>query len=85
MPVFRLGWRVVVPVVVVLGLLNIGGVKFVRDAYPADPFKSEALAKCVAGDPAFIRFLPGDRDRCYARQPRQSHLDNPGRPETAND
>ena len=82
MPVFRLGWRVVVPVVLILTLLNIGVFKFVRDAYPADPFKSEALAKCVAGDPAFIRFLPSDRDRCYARQPRQSRLDNPGRSDT---
>ena len=85
MPTFRLGWRVVIPVVVVFSVLNIGAVKFVRDAYPADPFKAEALAKCVAGDPAFIRFLPGDRDRCYARQPRQSRLDHPGRSEVASD
>jgi hypothetical protein len=77
MPFSRLGWRVIVPAVVIFGLLNVGAVKFVRDAYPADPFKSEALAKCVAGDPGFIRFSPDDRTRCYARQPRQTRLESP--------
>jgi hypothetical protein len=71
----RLGWRIGIPVVVVFGLLNFGAVRFVRDAYPTDPFKSEALAKCIASDPGFVRFFPVDRDRCYARQPRQSRLE----------
>jgi len=70
------GWRIIVQAVFVFALLNIGAVRFVREAYPADPFKSEALAKCVAGDPGFIRFFPNDRAQCYARQPRQSRLEN---------
>lgn len=77
MPFSRFGLRIVIPAVVVFGLVNVGAVKFVRDAYPADPFKSEALAKCVAGDPGFIRFFSDDRAKCYARQPRQSRLENP--------
>ena len=72
----RLGWRIVVPALVVLILLYVGA-KFIRDAYPADPFKSQALAKCVAGDPGFVRFFPDERDRCYARQPRTSRLEAP--------
>jgi hypothetical protein len=75
MPFSRLGWRVGVPVIVAFVLLNVGAIKFVRDAYPADPFKSEALAKCTAGDPGFIRFFPDDRAKCYARQPRQTRLE----------
>lgn len=75
MPFSRLGWRIIVPAVVVFALLNIGAIKFVRDAYPADPFKSEALAKCVAGDPGFVRFFSNDRQLCYARQPRTSRLE----------
>jgi hypothetical protein len=77
MPFSRLGWRIIVPALALLILLNIGAVKFIRDAYPADPFKSEALAKCVASDPGFVRFFPDDREKCYARQPRTSRLDNP--------
>jgi hypothetical protein len=77
MPFARLGWRITIPAVAAFVLLNVGAVKFVRDAYPADPFKSEALAKCIAGDPGFVRFLPDDRARCYARQPRQTRLENP--------
>jgi hypothetical protein len=81
----RLGWRVIFPAVIVFGLLNLGAVKFVHEAYPADPFKSEALAKCVAGDPAFIRFSPDDRAKCYARQPRQTRLETPnGAEQTSN-
>jgi hypothetical protein len=76
MPFTRLGWRIIVPATLALVLLNIGAVKFVRDAYPADPFKSEALAKCIAGDPGFVRFFPDDRARCYARQPRQTRLES---------
>ncbi|HWB50501.1 MAG TPA: hypothetical protein VG651_15430 [Stellaceae bacterium] len=75
MPFSRLGWRIAIPAVIVFALLNIGAIKFVRDAYPADPFQSEALAKCVAGDPGFVRFFPDDRARCYARQPRQTRLE----------
>ena len=77
MPFSRLSWRIIVPAVVVFGLLDIGSIKFIRDAYPADPFKSEALLKCTAGDPGFVRFLPGDRAKCYARQPRTSRLETP--------
>ncbi|HVH78279.1 MAG TPA: hypothetical protein VM782_02725 [Stellaceae bacterium] len=76
MPFARLSWRIIVPAIVILALLNIGGVKFVRDAYPSDPFKSQALARCVASDPGFVRFFPDDRERCYARQPRQTRLEN---------
>ena len=73
----RLGWRVVVPALVILILLYVGATKFIRDAYPSDPFKSEALAKCIAGDPGFVRFFPNERDKCYARQPRTSRLETP--------
>ena len=55
-------------------LLAVGGLKFVRDAYPADPFKSEALRNCVLNDRGFIRFSPEDRASCYARQPQLSGI-----------
>jgi hypothetical protein len=77
MPFSRLGWRIGIPLIIAFVLLNVGALKFIHDAYPADPFKSEALAKCVAGDPGFVRFFPGDRAQCYARQPRQSRAENP--------
>jgi hypothetical protein len=77
MPFFQFGWRVIVPVVAVIAVLNIGAVSFVREAYPSDPFKSQALAKCVASDPGFVRFFSDDRSRCYARQPRQTGLVSP--------
>ena len=77
MPFSRLGWRIVVPALAAFVLLNLGAIKFVRDAYPADPFKSEALAKCVAVDPGFVRFFSDDRAKCYARQPRQTRLETP--------
>jgi hypothetical protein len=76
MPFSRLSWRILVPAALALVALNVGVVRFVRDAYPADPFKSQALAKCVAGDPGFVRFFSDDRERCYARQPRQTRLEN---------
>ena len=75
MPFSHLGWRVVVPAVILFALFDIGAIKFIRDAYPADPFKAEALAKCVAGDPGFVRFFSDQRDQCYARQPRTSRLE----------
>jgi hypothetical protein len=78
MPFSRLSWRIVVPAAIVLALLIFGGTKFVHDGYPADPFQSQALAKCVAADPGFVRFFPDDRARCYARQPRQTRLEAPG-------
>ncbi|HEX5320170.1 MAG TPA: hypothetical protein VFW46_13495 [Stellaceae bacterium] len=53
-------------------LLGVGALKYVRDAYPADPFKSEALRHCLAHDPAFIRFSADDRANCYARQPQMA-------------
>ena len=77
MPFARLKWRFIIPAVTALALLNVGVVKFIRDAYPADPFKAEALAKCVAGDPGFVRFFSDDRAKCYARQPRISLLEHP--------
>lgn len=77
-----LNWRIIVPAVLVLGVVNFGAVEFVRNAYPSDPFKSEALAKCIAGDRGFIRFLPDDRDKCYARQPHASRLEAPAANET---
>jgi len=64
-----------VPAIIVLALLGLGGAKFVRGGYPTDPFQSEALAKCVAGDPGFVRFFSDERARCYARQPRQTRLE----------
>lgn len=76
MPFTRLGWRIIVPALIVFVLLNVGAVRFLRAAYPSDPFKSEALAKCIAGDPGFVRFFPNDREQCYARQPRTSRLEN---------
>ncbi len=66
MPVVR---RMGIVVGIVVMLLAVGGLKFVRDAYPADPFKSEALRNCVMHDRAFIRFSPEQRADCYARQP----------------
>jgi hypothetical protein len=54
---------------IVVVLLSVGGLKFVRDAYPGDPFRSEALRNCLAHDPGFIRFSPEERASCYARQP----------------
>jgi hypothetical protein len=41
--------------------------QFVTAAYPSDPFKREALAKCLRADPTFIRFLADERDECYLR------------------
>lgn len=67
---FRLVRRAAIPTVIAIGLFNIGGIAFIKDAYPADPFKAGALAKCSASDPGFVRFFPGERARCYARQPR---------------
>ena len=81
MPFTRLGWRIIVPAILALALLNVGAVRFLRAAYPSDPFQAEALAKCVAGDPGFVRFFPDDRARCYARQPRQTRLETPDAPQ----
>ena len=47
---FRSVRRGAIAVAIVVALLNLGGIQFVRDAYPADPFKAEALAKCIAAD-----------------------------------
>ena len=66
MPVVR---RLGIVVGIVVMLLAVGGLKFVRDAYPADPFRSEALRNCLLHDRGFIRFWPQDRAECYARQP----------------
>jgi hypothetical protein len=66
MPVVR---RLGITFGIVVMLLAVGGLKFVRDAYPGDPFKSEALRNCLMHDRAFIRFWPQDRADCYARQP----------------
>ena len=37
------------------------------DAYPGDAKKREALRACSAENPAFVRFLPDERDACYER------------------
>jgi hypothetical protein len=71
---FRLGWRIAIPLATVFVVLNIGSLKFVRDAYPADPFKSMALAHCIAADTGFVRFFASDREACYQRQPQLPHL-----------
>jgi len=68
----RLVRRLAVVVVIVGALLGVGGLKFVRDAYPADPFKSGALAKCLAADHGFVRFFAEQRASCYARQPQMA-------------
>jgi hypothetical protein len=38
-----------------------------QDSYPTDARKREALAQCQLTTPSFIRFLPSDREECYAR------------------
>jgi hypothetical protein len=70
----RLGWRIAVPLAILFVALNIGSLKYVRDAYPADPFKRMALAHCIASDAGFVRFLGSDREACYTRQPQMPHL-----------
>lgn len=72
MRVIRVARRAGFAIVVVVVMANIGAVKFVRDAYPADPFKSTALEKCLAADRGFIRFSAEQRAHCYARQPHQA-------------
>lgn len=67
---YRLVRRTALTAVMGVVLYNVGGADFVRQAYPADPFKSEALANCAASDPSFVRYFPTARARCYARQPR---------------
>jgi hypothetical protein len=71
---FRLGWRIALPFAILIVALNIGSLKYVRDAYPADPFKRVALAHCVAADAGFVRFLASDREACYTRQPQVPHM-----------
>lgn len=71
MPVVR---RLAIGVGIMATLLAVGGLKFVRDAYPADPFKSEALRNCLLHDRGFVRFWPQDRAECYARQPQLAGL-----------
>jgi hypothetical protein len=73
--ILAFGLGIVLSPAIAFVLLNVGAIKFIRDAYPVDPFQSEAQAKCVASDPGFLRFLPDDRAKCYARQPRQSRLE----------
>jgi hypothetical protein len=69
MPVVR---RLGIVLGIMVLLLAVGGLKFVRDAYPGDPFKSEALRNCLAHDSGFIRFSPEQRADCYAHQPQLS-------------
>ncbi|HVC51141.1 MAG TPA: hypothetical protein VND87_03885 [Stellaceae bacterium] len=38
-----------------------------RGSYPTDARKREALATCQQQSSAFIRFLPSEREDCYAR------------------
>ena len=37
----------------------------IRDAYPSDVAKQEALKRCARMDAAFTRFSTSDRDMCY--------------------
>jgi hypothetical protein len=69
-----LGWRIAVPLAILFIALNIGSLNYVRDAYPADPFKRTALAHCVASDAGFVRFFASDREACYTRQPQAPHM-----------
>jgi hypothetical protein len=70
----RLSWRIAVPLAILFVALNIGSLKYVRDAYPADPFKRMALTHCVASDAGFVRFFASDREACYTRQPQVPHM-----------
>ena len=72
MPALQLVRKVGIVVGICGVLLSVGGLKFVRDAYPADPFKSSALNKCLASDHGFIRYFAEERARCYARQPQMA-------------
>ncbi|MGH7093221.1 MAG: hypothetical protein ACREFB_06780 [Stellaceae bacterium] len=38
-----------------------------RSSYPTDARQREALATCQQQSSAFIRFLPSEREDCYAR------------------
>ena len=77
---FRVLRRAAIAAVALVAVAYFEGFQSVRDAYPADPFKAEALAKCLATDPGFIRFFANDRARCYARQPRVTGDYSPGSP-----
>jgi len=72
MPGLRLARKLGIVAVIIGALLGVGGLKFVRDAYPADPFKSSALENCLAADHGFVRYFPEERARCYARQPQMT-------------
>lgn len=48
-----------------------------RSSYPTDARKREALATCQLQSSAFIRFLPSEREDCYARM-RMAVGDNTG-------
>jgi hypothetical protein len=70
----HLGWRIAIPLAILFVALNIGSLKYVRDAYPSDPFKRMALTHCIASDAGFVRFFASDREACYTRQPQMPHL-----------
>ena len=68
----RISTFLVISVVVAATLVTLYGrqaIALVRDAYPSDPARAEALNRCAAGDPHFIRFSERERDGCYAHFP----------------
>ena len=54
-------------VLLVFNLVDDRPRHFLAAAYPANPFKREALQKCLDADPTFVRFLPDQRSACYIR------------------
>jgi hypothetical protein len=59
-------WMMMVVVAVAIATFGDGIPPFLRAAYPTDPFKRDALAKCQAVDVSFVRFSSGDRAACYS-------------------
>ncbi|GEM_PF-2014070 len=63
-PIYRLiGGLVALSVVVFL--FGNQAVGYVQAGYPKDMIKREALARCAAADPHFLRFSQKDRTECY--------------------
>ena len=50
---------------VVAVLFGHQAVGLVLAGYPRDTIKREALARCAAADPHFLRFSQRDRAECY--------------------
>ncbi len=56
------GVAILAIVAVLFGQQAIG---VVLAGYPRDTIKREALARCAAADPHFVRFSQRDRTECY--------------------